>query len=490
MRGSGAAILTTIVLVAANSSCFETTTNLFVQSGVRCMAGQTCAVNQDRCIDIGGCGDNIVDPSKDEVCDDGNIRDGDNCSADCKSNETCGNGIEDVIDPLNPKESCDDGNTTPGDGCSPECVEEKCGDSFYDPASEACDTGGDTQACNGSGRCTIPSCGDAYTNPNFKPFFKPDDGTLPEECDNGGLDTPDCNGEGPVGPGSCRIPICGDSYTNTAFTPPGASSPEECDTGIDSQSCNGNGNGISNNLSHQCHEPECGDGYTNQSFTPPGEDATPEECDTGGNSQECNGNDNDNDQKNGLANCAIPKCGDGYKNASFQPPGSTKFEDCDTGADSPTCNGANLADGNNADSQCQVARCGDRYVNRAFTPPGASGTERCDEGVDTQDCNGNGGIGSCRVPICGDRYTNRSFTPPDAIDPEECDDGSADTVDCNGNNGGNNGIGSCRNSTCGDGYMNEADGEDCDRGNLTANIPPVPCSEGKVCSNGCKCTGT
>src|SRR4051794_39526664 len=37
-----------------------------------------------------GCGDNIV--AVGEVCDDGNNRSGDGCSADCQSLETCGNG--------------------------------------------------------------------------------------------------------------------------------------------------------------------------------------------------------------------------------------------------------------------------------------------------------------------------------------------------------------------------------------------------------------
>src|SRR5262245_29833472 len=39
----------------------------------------------------------------DEVCDDGNQRSGDGCSADCRSRETCGN---DYVDPL-AGEQCD-----------------------------------------------------------------------------------------------------------------------------------------------------------------------------------------------------------------------------------------------------------------------------------------------------------------------------------------------------------------------------------------------
>ena len=58
------------------------------------------------------CGDHVVDPG--EVCDDGNRVAGDGCSADCRSNETCGNGIVDVA----VGEQCDDGNTQSNDGCA------------------------------------------------------------------------------------------------------------------------------------------------------------------------------------------------------------------------------------------------------------------------------------------------------------------------------------------------------------------------------------
>src|SRR5437764_1377599 len=49
-----------------------------------------------------GCGNGVVTP--DEACDDGNNISGDGCSADCKSNETCGNGVTDTA----AGEQCDD----------------------------------------------------------------------------------------------------------------------------------------------------------------------------------------------------------------------------------------------------------------------------------------------------------------------------------------------------------------------------------------------
>ena len=55
-----------------------------------------------------------------EVCDDGNQKSGDGCSSDCRSDETCGNG---VIDPIN-AERCDDGNAIQHDGCDSRCQPE------------------------------------------------------------------------------------------------------------------------------------------------------------------------------------------------------------------------------------------------------------------------------------------------------------------------------------------------------------------------------
>ncbi len=61
------------------------------------------------------CGNGIVDPR--EVCDDGNDVESDTCSAACRSDNSCGNGITDYA----VAEQCDDGNTIPNDGCSIEC---------------------------------------------------------------------------------------------------------------------------------------------------------------------------------------------------------------------------------------------------------------------------------------------------------------------------------------------------------------------------------
>ena len=84
--------------------------------------GETCG-DAGRCYDGTclpvTCGDQLVDPGL-EQCDDGNNTPGDDCSADCRSNETCGNG---VVDPIE-QEVCDDGNLVGHDGCSDACTPE------------------------------------------------------------------------------------------------------------------------------------------------------------------------------------------------------------------------------------------------------------------------------------------------------------------------------------------------------------------------------
>jgi cysteine-rich repeat protein len=66
----------------------------------------------------GGCGNARIDPG--EACDDGNRDPLDGCSADCTSDETCGNGVVDVL----LGEQCDDSNHVGRDGCDSACTAE------------------------------------------------------------------------------------------------------------------------------------------------------------------------------------------------------------------------------------------------------------------------------------------------------------------------------------------------------------------------------
>lgn len=271
-----------------------------------CPAGQTCAANQAVCIDIGGCGDGIVEPG--EVCDDGNIVDGgpdpnnpamlilDPCSHDCQSTQVCGNKVVDK------GEQCDEGsdNGSPTSSCDSRChfVSRVCGNGMVDPdTGEECDPGTmDSAGCNsnmaGAVSCKAARCGDGYTNM-----------AAGEKCDSSGPDTMLCNGK------LCTLPVCGDSYVNMA-------AGEQCESGgQNTPTCNG-----SAAAAVACHLPSCGDGYVNTSFTPSGGSA-PEQCDTlgGGDTQTCNGS------SAGAVKCRLSACGDGYLNRSAG-------EECEVGA--------------------------------------------------------------------------------------------------------------------------------------------------------------
>jgi cysteine-rich repeat protein len=121
------------------------------------------ACSNSICLPI-GCGNFIVTPN--EVCDDGNTVNGDGCSADCQSDETCGNG---AVDPAR-GEQCDDGNAEPGDGCQPDCKNPRCGDGITDVSlNEACDEGSANSLapdaiCRPS--CQFPRCGDGVIDPS------------------------------------------------------------------------------------------------------------------------------------------------------------------------------------------------------------------------------------------------------------------------------------------------------------------------------------
>src|SRR5262245_49094113 len=64
------------------------------------------------------CGDLLPDPG--ELCDDGNLIDGDGCDSNCTPTG-CGNGITTT------GETCDDGNLIDADGCDSNCTPTACG---------------------------------------------------------------------------------------------------------------------------------------------------------------------------------------------------------------------------------------------------------------------------------------------------------------------------------------------------------------------------
>jgi cysteine-rich repeat protein len=83
----------------------------------------TGVANDGGCL-IVRCGNHFLDAG--EICDDGNRTEGDGCASDCKSTQTCGNGIIDTL----VSETCDEGSLgvgLSGDGCSSGCDAETPG---------------------------------------------------------------------------------------------------------------------------------------------------------------------------------------------------------------------------------------------------------------------------------------------------------------------------------------------------------------------------
>ena len=151
-----------------------------------------CFFDVSACQDAGRCGDGVQAPG--EACDDGNNVSGDGCSADCMSDETCGNGVLDVAS----GEQCDDGNQMDGDGCQSDCAVPTCGDGVLD-SGEACDDGNQVDGDGCSAACVLETeCGDGVVDTG-------------EACDEGAQNSD-------VVPDACRSdcsrPRCGDGVVD------------------------------------------------------------------------------------------------------------------------------------------------------------------------------------------------------------------------------------------------------------------------------------
>jgi cysteine-rich repeat protein len=117
----------------------------------------------------------------------------------------------------------------------------------------------------------------------------------------------------------------------------------------------------------------CGDGHLNIEYfiiEHPSNRSHRETCDTGGDTQECNGNDN----VNGIGNCQVPSCGDGYLNPAFAQSVGL-FEQCDDG------NANDDGRANACRKNCQKAHCGDNVKDSGedCDPPSSScsGGKQC-----------------------------------------------------------------------------------------------------------------
>lgn len=325
------------------------------------------------------CGNGVVEPEEEEVCDDGNRWTGDACVADCSRLYcVCGDGIKDCW------EKCDDGNRNNGDGCDGSCWSlEVCGNDIVDyAAGEVCDDGNTLDGDNCSHDCkSREQCGDGILNP-----------VKGEECDDGDLD--DCDGCS----SKCKIitdnNFCGDGvWCGQASDGCDDGNSDDCDRchndctwnigcgdghicGIE-QCDNGNWNGLCSDCDAYCMIKSgvgCGDGVVCSILG--------EECDDG----------NQNDCDGCMNNCHIGYnfCGDGVKRCD---------EQCDDG---------NSTAGDGCSPVCKLEVCGNKILDSKIG-------EVCDDGntVDGDGCSKN-----CRS---NETCANNILDPAAG---EVCDDGN------------------------------------------------------------------
>jgi len=388
-----------------------------------------------------GCGNSKVTP--DEACDDGNNVSGDDCSADCRSNETCGNGTIDTA----AAEQCDDGNVVDGDGCQANCRPGRCGDGITDPVlDEECDAGDANSlapdaACRPT--CEKPRCGDNVL-----------DIAAGEKCDDGNNQSADgCSGDcrstefcGNNVVDALKGEVCDDGNTNNGDGCAGdCESLEVCGNNVidavRGEVCDDNNTISGDGCSSDCKSLEdCGNAIV---------DAVTEQCDLG---TAVNSNAPDSLCR---TSCKLPICGD-----TIVDPGPG--EQCEQGP-------LNADPANPCPANCPNPRCGD-----AITDTG----EVCDDGNTTSS---DGCSADCKsLETCGNSII-------DVAKGEQCDNAGANSetpnVACRTN---------CKLRRCGDSVIDTTFGESCDQGASNSDSPDAACRTNctpKRCGDGVMDTG-
>jgi cysteine-rich repeat protein len=470
------------LVLATGAGCASEATSIFCPTtGIVCPEGTVCAAAQPVCLAT-SCGNGVPDPG--EQCDDGNIIDGDRCSALCRAEE-CGNNVIDQ----SAGEDCDDNNTVGGDGCSAQCRRESCGNGTTD-VGEECDDGNlaNQDGCTGTPIEISDGMGGTMRSP--EPCMSREvcgngikDFQVGEVCDDGNTTPGDgCNsdcrsgegcGNGFVDPGEecddgdpdnndrcrndCKIATCGDGIVEST------GNREQCDGGdtnnpgpVETAGCN-----------IDCTTRVCGDGKVNTTGG--------EQCDKGAGQ-----NANNRDCR---ADCQNNICTDGFQNTlgplnieACDDGDQDNFNECNNACQSASCgnmtieNGEMCDDGNeeNTDSciECATARCSDGFTQ--------AGVEQCDDGdLD----NGDGCSSTCRVEGCGNGI----------LDPgEECDDNEVPSPLPGAAVNQNACVGQCDIARCGDGFLRtDIMGiEQCDDGNTTSGDGCSDTCRNEGCGNG------
>ncbi len=406
-----------------------------------------------------------------EICDDGNLQDGDGCSADCKRQES-GYTCPETGGTCNPNEAdskcgnlaidegefCDDGNHNSGDGCSSDCkvIEDgfTCPSSSKGPLAGPCYKPGVPEEPVETG----PRCGNR--------ILEPQNG---EECDyddweDGPYDGDGCDSNCKVesgfdcSGGTCveiYVPGCGNGKLDDG---------EDCDYGDPQDPYNAGKYGTYGLAEDQttplCNPntckfaPYCGDGNPNEGY---------EECDKGAENQDELYNGCTTQCKRG------PYCGDGVftsgaeEKCDYAIEGASEWcnEDC-TPKEGYMCNAQ--------DGTCKEKnkiKCGDSYIegNEECDQSG-NGCNNCQHDNDykcisslTAPCTNCTGSEPSNYPCCtstaGQQCRNIADGYGDGIlDPdgfEECDDGNKNDGD------GCSSVGKIE-----DGFVCRATGKPCD----------------------------
>ncbi len=307
------------------------------------------------------CGNGKIEGN--EVCDDGNTKDGDYCSSDCKHIiGKCGDEI------VQTNEKCDDGNNVDGDYCSGDCkkIIGYCGDGKKQD-NEACDDGNtkDNDYCSKDCKHILGRCGDGKVQTN-------------EECDDGNNKTEHCTstaGEIVCGE-NCKKTTCINDKCGNGVKDPG----EECDDG--------------NTITDDCDygEQNCTVCTSNCTFGP----GNPSFCGDGkidkANGEVCDdGNSQNGDYCNSTCTQITGKCGDGIEQTN---------EACDDGnnVDGDYCSGdCSSKLGYCGDGKVQVNETCDKTQSKSCSeidPKYVSGNAQCKNDCsdwDLSECNESGG---------------------------------------------------------------------------------------------------
>jgi cysteine-rich repeat protein len=442
-----------------------------------------------------GCGNGRIDNG--ETCDDGNNTSGDGCSADCRSNETCGNGVVDS----SKNEQCDDGTNADGSTCEHDCTLPVCGNGILDPGlNEACDAG--SAASNNPDapcrpNCQLPRCGDGVVDSGRGELCDDGNNTAgdgcsgdcksTEVCGNGIVDSAAgevCDDSNMVGGDGCSADCRSTETCGNGVVDSGRG--EVCDDGnnISGDGCSADcrsqeicGNGVVDTINEQC---DLGSGNSNNADAACRVDCQLQRCgdailDTGHGEQCDQGPGNANTPDTCRPSCQLPRCGDGIMDTlhgEVCDDGNTVSGDgCSSDCNSnETCgNGIidtvtgeqcdnGIANANTPDATCRTncarQKCGDGIVDDLFG-------EVCDLGAQNSNAADAACRTNCQPQRCGDGVV-------DVAAGEVCDDsnvvsGDGCSADCKSK------------ETCGNGIVDTAKGEQCDTGANNSNAANAPC---------------